>query len=502
MFESAELGHTIDKEAYRKEVPLLRADLLDAQFDFREKGKFPVVILISGVDGAGKGETINVLYEWMDPRYLSTLAFSAPTDEERQRPYMWRFWRALPAKGRIGIFAGSWYSSPIAERIAGTVSKADLDQRMDQINRFEAMLVNEGALVLKFWFHLSKEGQRKRLKALENDPRTAWRVTKESWSRLKTYDKLQEVAGHVLRMTNTPWAPWIVVEGTDDRYRSLTVGRIVLDALTNKLADARDQNFPVAPPMTLKGDSLDVLTALDLAQKLDKKRYETELAKWQGRLSELVRHPEFKRHSLVLAFEGSDAAGKGGSIRRVTAAIDARQYQIVPVAAPTEEERAQPYLWRFWRHVPRVGRVAIFDRTWYGRVLVERVEGFCSEADWLRAYTEINDFEHELHKDGAIVIKFWLQISDQEQLRRFKEREKIEFKRFKITEEDWRNREKSGQYHAAVCDMVDRTSTSTAPWTLVEANDKNFARVKILRTICERLEKTLNSEKSKEKDKD
>lgn len=502
MFESAELGHTIDKETYRQEVPLLRADLLDAQFDFREKGKFPVVILISGVDGAGKGETINVLYEWMDPRYLSTLAFSAPTDEERQRPYMWRFWRALPAKGRIGIFAGSWYSSPIAERIAGTVSKADLDQRMDQINRFEAMLVNEGALVLKFWFHLSKEGQRKRLKALENDPRTAWRVTKESWSRLKTYDKLQEVAGHVLRITNTPWAPWIMVEGTDDRYRSLTVGRMILDALKNKLADARDQNFPVAPPMTLKGDSLDVLTALDLAQKLDKKRYETELAKWQGRLSELVRHPEFKRHSLILAFEGSDAAGKGGSIRRVTAAIDARQYQIVPVAAPTEEERAQPYLWRFWRHVPRVGRVAIFDRTWYGRVLVERVEGFCSEADWLRAYTEINDFEHELHKDGAIVIKFWLQISDQEQLRRFKEREKVEFKRFKITEEDWRNREKSGQYHAAVCDMVDRTSTSTAPWTLVEANDKNFARVKILRTICERLEKTLNSEKSKEKDKD
>ena len=502
MFESAELGHTIDKDTYRKEVPRLRADLLDAQFDFRENGKFPVVILVSGVDGAGKSETINVLYEWMDARYLSTLAFSAPTDEERQRPYMWRFWRALPPKGRIGIFAGSWYSSPIAERIAGEIGKATLDQRIDQINRFEAMLVNEGALVLKFWFHLSRDGQRKRLKALESDPRTAWRVTKENWSRLETYDKLQEVAGHVLRMTNTPWAPWIVVEGTDDRYRSLTVGRLVLDALKNRLADAREQNFPVAPPMVLKGDSLDVLSALDLTQKLDKKSYETQLAKWQGRLAELVREPAFSNHSLILAFEGSDAAGKGGSIRRVTAAIDARQYQIVPVAAPTEEERAQPYMWRFWRHIPRVGRVTIFDRTWYGRVLVERVEGFCSEADWLRAYTEINDFEHELHKDGAIVIKFWLQISDQEQLKRFKEREKVEFKRFKITDEDWRNREKNGLYHAAVCDMVDRTSTSTAPWTLVEANDKNFARVKILRTICERLEKALNSEKSKEKDKD
>ena len=344
---------------------------------------------------------------------------------------------------------------------------------------------------MKFWFHLSKDGQKHRLKALEKDPRTAWRVTKASWSRLKTYDKLQDVAAHVLRMTNTPWAPWMVVEGTDDHYRSLTVGRIVLDALQKRLAEPRDQNYPVAPRFAPKIDQLDVLTALDLSQHLDKKDYESQLAKWQGRLSELVRHPDFRKHSLILAFEGSDAAGKGGGIRRVTAAIDARQYQIIPVAAPTEEERAQPYLWRFWRHIPRVGRVSIFDRTWYGRVLVERVEGYCSEADWMRAYTEINDFEHELHKDGAIIIKFWLQISDAEQLKRFQEREKIAFKRFKITEEDWRNREKSGAYHAAVCDMVDRTSTTSAPWTLVEAEDKNFARVKILRTICERIERAL-----------
>lgn len=491
MFESAELGHTIDKEAFKAEVPKLRAGLLDAQFDLRENGSFPVVILISGVDGAGKSETINVLYEWMDPRYLSTLAFSAPNDEESSRPLMWRYWRALPPKGRTGIFAGSWYSDPISDAIGHRLKRGDLDQRMDQVNRFEAMLVNEGALVLKFWFHLSKEGQKTRLKAMEKDPRTAWRVTKESWSRLKTYDRLQKVAGHVLRMTNTPWAPWIVVEGTDDRYRSLTVGKIVLDALQKRLADTRDQNYPVAPPLQPRIDSLDVLTALDLTQKLAGKAYEAELAKWQRRLSELVRRPEFRKRSLVIMFEGSDAAGKGGSIRRLAAAIDPRQYQIVPIAAPTEEERAQPYLWRFWRHMPRTGRVAIFDRSWYGRVLVERVEGFCAEADWLRAYTEINDFEHELHEAGALVVKFWLQISADEQLKRFKEREKIAFKRFKITAEDWRNREKADAYHAAVCDMVDRTSTGLAPWTLVEANDKNFARVKVLKTVCERLEAAL-----------
>jgi AMP-polyphosphate phosphotransferase len=491
MFESAELGHKLDKETYRKAVPELRAALLDAQYDLKEQGKIPVVVLISGQDGAGKGETINVLYEWMDPRFISTLAFSTPTDEERARPAMWRYWRALPPKGRIGIFAGSWYSDPIHDSIEDKISKFALDQRIDQINRFEAMLVNEGALVLKFWFHLTKEGQKKRLKELEKDPKTAWRVTKWNWDRLKTYEKLQDVAGHVLRMTNTPWAPWIIVEGADDRYRSLTVGKIILDSLKQKLADQVKDVTPVAPPVPPNIDGRDLLSELDLSHKLAKKTYETELARWQGKLSELVRHPRFQERSLICVFEGSDAAGKGGSIRRIGASMDARQYQIVPIAAPTEEERAQPYLWRFWRHIPKSGRVAIFDRSWYGRVLVERVEGFCAPADWLRAYTEINDFEHELAKAGAIVIKFWLQISRDEQLKRFKEREKIEFKRFKITDEDWRNREKWDAYHHAICDMVDRTSTGNAPWTLVEANDKNYARVKIIKTVCERLEAAL-----------
>jgi AMP-polyphosphate phosphotransferase len=488
MFESAEIGHKIGKTAYRDAVAPLRAALLEAQADLQEGKKIPVVVLISGQDGAGKGETINVLYEWMDPRFISTLAFSQASDEERERPPMWRYWRSLPAKGRVGIFAGSWYSDPIRQRIGGEISFKELDARADQINRFEAMLVNEGALVLKFWFHLTKEGQRKRLKALESDPRTAWRVTKWNWDRLKTYDQLQEVAGHFLRMTNTPWAPWVVVEGTDDRYRSLTVGKILLEAIQKKLASTDKQESPVAPMVRVDTDGRNVLSELNLKLKLADKPYERELAKWQGRLSELARDPRFKARSLVCAFEGADAAGKGGAIRRIGAALDARQYQVIPIAAPTEEERAQPYLWRFWRHMPRHGHVAIFDRTWYGRVLVERVEGFCAENDWLRAYTEINDFEHELADSGVIVAKFWLQISQEEQLKRFKAREQVAFKRFKITQEDWRNREKWAAYQHAICDMVERTSTGNAPWTVVEANDKNYARVKILRTLCERLE--------------
>ena len=404
---------------------------------------------------------------------------------------MWRYWHSLPPKGRIGIFAGSWYSDPIRQRISGEISERTLEARAQQINRFEAMLVSEGVVVVKLWIHLSKEGQRKRLESLQKDPRTAWRVTDWNWERLRSYDQLHVVSSEFLRATDTPWAPWVVVEGTDERYRSLRVAQAVQEALRstqNLPASARPTPEAVPEPEV---DHRNVLNMLDLHLKMANAAYKEELGQLQGRLSLLARDPRLQQRALVLAFEGADAAGKGGAIRRISTALDARQFQIVPVAAPTEEERAQPHLWRFWRHVPRLGHITVFDRTWYGRVLVERVEGYCAPADWQRAYTEINDFERELVQGGVIVLKFWLQISQEEQLRRFRERESIAFKRFKITDEDWRNREKWQSYQRAVCDMVERTSTAAAPWTLVEANDKNYARIKILRTLCAQLEAQL-----------
>ncbi len=491
MFESAEIGHQVSKAQFKEQVPALRESLLEAQARLFTEKKFPVIVLISGEDGSGKRETISVLYDWMDPRFLSTLAFEEPSDEERERPAMWRYWRALPPKGRIGIFSGSWYSDPIRMRINGEISELELDARAAQINRFEAMLINEGALVLKFWIHLTQAAQRERFKTLERDPQTAWRVTPWHWERLKTYDKLHEVSSHLLRMTNTANAPWVIVEGVDDRYRSLKVGQVILDALNAKLGAQKEAAAALAPMLRVDTDGRNVLSAMDLSLCLPEPDYKSELSRLQGRLSELARDPRFKKRSLVVAFEGADAAGKGGAIRRITAALDARQFQVIPVAAPTEEERAQPHLWRFWRHLPRQNHMTLFDRTWYGRVLVERVEGFCAPADWQRAYSEINDFEHELVQAGVIVVKFWLQISQEEQLRRFKEREQIAFKRFKITEEDWRNREKWDAYQQAICDMVERTSTGEVPWTLVESNDKNYARVKILQTLCDTLESAM-----------
>jgi polyphosphate:AMP phosphotransferase len=363
-----------------------------------------------------------------------------------------------------------------------------LNQGIDEINHFETMLTNEGALIIKFWFHLSRDAQRKRLKSLEKDPKTRWRVTDLDWKRFKLYDKFRKVSEHVLRATSTAVAPWIVIEGSDARYRNLTTGTVLLEALRKRLKHAAQSVPADVPPLQAHIDSLNVFDKLDMSQKLSRKKFDADLEKYQGKLNLLTRDERFRKLSVIALFEGSDAAGKGGAIRRITGALDTRHYRIIPVAAPTEEERAQPYLWRFWRHIPRTGRVTIFDRSWYGRVLVERVEKFCAEADWMRAYSEINDFEEQLIKHNTVLVKFWLTITKDEQLRRFKEREKTGFKRFKITEEDWRNRKKWDKYETAVCDMVDRTSTEIAPWTLVEANDKNFARIKILKTLCRQVE--------------
>ena len=492
MFESAELNHKISKKTYDTEVPALRVDLLNAQYDLSLKAAFPVILLVGGVDGAGKSETVNLLNEWMDPRFIQAHAMGAPSDEESERPRMWRFWRELPPKGRIGVFFGSWYSSPIVQRVMGKTKASQLAQSIDQINRFEKMLTDEGALIIKFWFHLSKDTQKVRLKVLEKDPKTRWRVTDTDWERFKLYDKFRKVSEHMLRETSTAEAPWIVVEGTDPRYRGLTVGKILLEAVRKRL----DQPAAVVSnakfaPLKAPIDKLDIFDTLDMEQKIPKKIFDSELEKYQGKLNLLTRHPKFKKMSVIAVFEGSDAGGKGGAIRRITAALDARHYRIIPIAAPTEEERAQPYLWRFWRHIPRTGGVTIFDRSWYGRVLVERVEKYCSEQDWMRAYTEINDFEEQLIDNNTVLVKFWLAITKEEQLRRFKEREKIGFKRFKITDDDWRNREKWDDYEHAVCDTVDRTSTEISPWVIVEANDKNFARIKILKTLCQQIESAI-----------
>ena len=496
MFEDAELGHTLSKATFDKRVAGVRNALLEAQYALKESRAFSVVVLMTGVEAGGRSETVNALTSWMDPRHVEVNGLGEPSDEEIERPRFWRFWRVLPPRGNIGIFFGSWYTYPIARSALNDKRQwGKLDRRISEINRFEQMLANERTLILKFWFHLSRKALRKRQKELKKSALTRWRVTDRDRTFLKRYDQFREVAEHAIRDTSHAYAPWLVVEGADRRYRELFVAEELLKAVQARLA-APDTK-PSLPAMPTPSPGVDknrtVLSELDLTKRLTKDEYEDELERAQGALALLARHDRFNEHSVVVVFEGNDAGGKGGTIRRVTGSFDARMVRVIPIAAPTDEEKAHPYLWRFWRHLPRHNNVVIFDRSWYGRVLVERVENFCTAVDWQRAYSEINDFEEEMTGHGIIVAKFWLATSKEEQLKRFKERERVSFKHYKITEEDWRNRKKWNAYAEAVCDMVGRTSTSHAPWTLVEANDKYYARIKVLKTLRKRIEEALET---------
>jgi polyphosphate:AMP phosphotransferase len=496
MFEAAELGQTLSKADYDAGLAKLRPALLEAHFALKDT-KVPVIVIVSGADGAGKGEVVHRLNEWLDPRGVDTQAFWQTSDEERERPRYWRFWRALPARGRIGILFGSWYSEPIIRRVYGEIKTSKLDTEMDRIAFFEKLLADDGAVIVKLWFHLSKKAQRRRLKDLESNPKTHSRVLPSDWKHFKLYDKFTEVSERALRRTDAGHAPWHLIEAADRRYRELTAGQILLQAIQAKLAGlqkAKTAAAPAKPAKTTARRGKSGITILDhvgLSQRLSDKEYAAQLEKQQSRLTRLTWAAWEKKVASVALFEGWDAAGKGSAIRRVTAAMDPRLYRIIPIAAPTDEERARHYLWRFWRHLPRAGMTTIFDRSWYGRVLVERVEGFAREEEWRRSYLEINDFEEQLAESGIVVSKFWIHIGKDEQLRRFKQRESIAIKRYKITDEDWRNRGQWDAYKAAINDMVAHTSTEFAPWTLVAGNDKKFARVQIVKTLCQHLEAAL-----------
>ena len=515
MFSTAELGQKLSKKDYKAIEPILREELLQLQRSLLSQTKTPVIVIFAGVDGGGKGETVQVLNAWMDARWLINRAYRHPSEDERERPEYWRYWRDLPPRGQIGLFLSSWYSKPVLDRVYGTISVAELDERLDRIVAYENALAEDGALILKFWMHLSKDAQKARFKALEKDPLSSWQVTEKDWEHWRRYEDFTEAAERTIMRTNTGKAAWNIVEGANPYFRAITVGKIIRDAIRKKLDDLETAKFSqsqtsqvVTPDDTEQTDapqddvgnalpSTTLLSTLDMSLTLTKTDYKAKLKKYQAKLNLLHREAIAKGISTIVVFEGPDAAGKGGAIRRLIAAIDPHSYQVLPFAAPTDEERAQHYLWRFWRHLSRAGDVTVFDRSWYGRVLVERVEGFASEAEWRRAYAEINEFEEQLIEHGIVLVKFWVHIDKDEQLNRFKEREVTPHKTWKLTDEDWRNREKWDVYESAAHDMFQYTSTRYSPWVLVEGNSKYYARVKVVQTMCNYLEKALKKKNNK-----
>jgi len=494
MFEAAELGRTVSKSDFNKMEPELRTQLLDVQRKLRNSD-ISVMVIVSGVEGAGKGEVVNLLNEWLDTRGLQTHAFWDEQEEERDHPRNWRFWRAMPSRGSIGILFGAWYNQPIIDHLSERCDEDCLDANATEINNLERMLTHDNMLILKFWFHLSKGEQKQRLKKLVKDPHSRWRMAPQTAKQSKAYDNFVKTAERLVRQTDSGEAPWYMIESTDRRYRDATVARTLAEAIEAKLEAKKVEESSDVPhsPRLPEVDSarVTVLDHVDLEQALEPADYKKQLKHYQEQLNILSWRAYNQKRPILMLFEGWDAAGKGGAIRRLMSAIDARLYRVIPVAAPTDEERAHHYLWRFWRHTPRPGHFTVFDRSWYGRVLVERVEGFAAKSEWQRSYLEINDFEQQLAEHGIIIFKFWLHISDEEQLQRFKAREQIPYKQHKITDEDWRNREQWSAYKGAVNEMVVRTSTEQAPWSLIAGNDKRFARIEIIKTVCERLEAAL-----------
>ena len=528
MFESAEIGRSVSPEDFGKRVPILRERLLEAQSRLID-ADFSVILLFAGVDGAGKGATANTLCWWMDPRRIRTYAYERPTDAERERPEWFRFWRDLPRHGYMSIVLSGWPSRPLLQRVYDRMDAAEFERQLDRIASFETMLAANGTQIVKFWMHLGRDQQEERLRTLEQDPLTAWRVRPRDWEHWGMYDQFVDVAERLITRTSSAEAPWHIVEGTDPLYRELKVGALLLETLETKLeeweARIAESSEPAAGPASAAAKTEEstpegkakggksgreedrvrpsdllppehhrtLLETLDLSKTIDKDVYKEELGRLQARLNELHRRARDAGVPMVVVFEGADAAGKGGCIRRLVHAIDARSYRVVQVGPPTDEEKQRHYLWRFWKYVPRRGRIAVFDRSWYGRVLVERIEGFATSEEWSRAYQEINDFERELLEHGTVIVKFWLEVSPDEQMRRFEARAQVPYKRWKLTDEDIRNREKRGEYTQAVGEMVTRTGTSRAPWVLVESDDKRYARLRVLETVCSALEEALEN---------
>lgn len=500
MFEAAELGRTLDKQAYKKAIPDLRLHLLEVQRAARA-ADVPVVIIVAGVAGAGKGEVVNRLFEWLDSRGVEVHAYWDETDEEKQRPRWWRYWRTLPAAGGISILFGAWYTPPILEPVSvqsgDDVNDSTQAMELTRIADTERMLVRAGVLVVKFWCHLPEKEQARRIKRLRKNPHSHWRMAPETARYAKHYKDFVRISSHVVRGTDTGEAPWYLIEATDPRYRDLTIGRTLLSAMQARLGVSateevlKTSHAPSLPEAATA--QLSVLDHVDLQLCLARDDYKRELAHWQGEVNRLAWAAFHARRSYVVMFEGWDAAGKGGAIRRLIQSIDARLYRVVAVAAPSDEERAHHYLWRFWRHLPRDGYGTLFDRSWYGRVLVERVEGFARPAQWAHAYHEINDFEEQLSQHGTALMKFWLHIDQDEQLRRFQQREQTPYKEHKIGEEDWRNRARWDDYKAAINEMVVRTSTEYAPWHLIPANDKLYARIAVLKVFALTLKDMLDT---------
>ena len=479
------------QEEIEARLEVARAALAARQMVLKEK-KVPVLVLFDGWGTAGKGSVLGKVIKNMDPRFYKTETFSWTAATGARFPFLHKYFVRIPQEGKFSFYDGSWMDEVTKQFARGEMSVDQYRSRLNSIRRFERQLGDNGYLVVKFFFHISKKEQKKRLEQLLEDESTRWRVSEwDKWQN-KHYEECLDVFDMYLDATNQFNSPWFFIDSQNKKWAELQVLEILVKNIDTALENIGRSAIVLQNTFPLK--RMPLLSEVDLSVKADEATYDEELKKLQTRLAELHNVLYLKKIPVIIAYEGWDAAGKGGNIKRVTAALDPRGFEVHPIASPEPAEKSRHYLWRFWNRLPRSGHIAVFDRTWYGRVMVERLEGFCSENDWQRAYNEINEFEKELTDWGAVVVKFWVQIDKETQLERFNESQNTPEKQWKITDEDWRNREKWDQYEVAVNEMLQKTSTEFAPWYILESNDKHYARLKALKILIDVIEKRLKAE--------
>lgn len=510
MLEKVDLTKKMSKEEYKRKMDHLEVRLGQLQRQCKEL-KIPVLIVFEGFGASGKGLQIGYLIQSMDPRGFQVFPIKNDTEEESMHPFMWRFWTKTPERGRIAIFDGSWYRRVLIDRFEKRTKEKDISRAFQSINSFEEQLSDDGNVIVKLFLDIDQKEQKKRFDKLAKNKETAWRVTQGDIERNARYGEYADMMEDMLFKTDKDYAPWTIIEATDRRFATVKIYTTVIKAMADQIEkvqrkkeeestakDAGETSVSLEASQVareaeeeLKELQVSILSKADLSLRYTQEEYKEKLKKLQKKMEKLHGELYRRRIPVVLGFEGWDAGGKGGAIKRLTQKMDPRGYVVNPTASPNDIEKAHHYLWRFWKAMPKDGHVAIFDRTWYGRVMVERIEGFCTKEEWQRAYKEINDMEKDLHDAGAIVIKFWMHIDKDEQERRFRERQENPEKQWKITDEDWRNREKWDQYEDSVNEMLLRTSTDYAPWVVVEGNDKYYARIKVLSTVVKAIEERL-----------
>ncbi len=477
-----------EEQELEKRLRDAREVLAKKQIEIKERN-LPVLVVLEGWNAAGKGSVLGKVIRNMDPRFFKVAVMDKITEEELRKPFLYRYFIKIPEAGKFMFLDGSWMDEVTKGYLKGELKEQEYKKRLQSIKRFERQLTNNGYLLMKFFFQIDEKEQKKRLELLMNDKNTKWRVGEDDLWQNRNYKGCMELYEEYLDDTNQGTAPWYFIDAKNKKWAELQMLETLIKNIDIALANTSHavhilQNlFPINPIADLADIPLDKI--------LSAEEYSKQLQKYQKKLRELHNELYRKKVPVIIAYEGWDAAGKGGNIKRIAGALDPRGYEVHPIASPEPHEKARHYLWRFWNRLPKTGHVAIYDRTWYGRVMVERLEGFCSENDWQRAYNEINEFEKELYDWGAVIIKFWVQIDNETQLARFTDRQNTPEKQWKITEEDWRNREKWDLYEDAVNEMLRKTNTSFAPWHVLESNDKKYARIKALKIVIHEIEKRL-----------